>query len=153
MSFRREALEALGGFRSEVGRVGSRPSGCEETELCIRAAQRWPERRLVYDPSARVTHRVPASRSRWRYFVARCFAEGRSKAVVTALVGGGDGLSSERSYVRRVLPAGVVRSLAGAVTGRDREGWRRAAAIVAGLAVTGTGYLTGLAAQRGRSST
>ena len=36
MAFRRAALAAVDGFREDVGRVGGRPLGCEETELCIR---------------------------------------------------------------------------------------------------------------------
>ncbi|HET7094259.1 MAG TPA: glycosyltransferase family 2 protein, partial [Thermomicrobiales bacterium] len=36
MSFRRCVLEAVGGFRSGIGRIGALPVGCEETELCIR---------------------------------------------------------------------------------------------------------------------
>ncbi|HEX5504506.1 MAG TPA: glycosyltransferase family 2 protein, partial [Thermomicrobiales bacterium] len=81
MSFRREVF-AAGGFRDGIGRVAARPLGCEETELCIRARQRWPGRVLLYQPAARVAHRVPPSRATWRYFRARCYAEGQSKALV-----------------------------------------------------------------------
>ncbi len=40
--FRREALVEVGGFRHELGRVGTIPAGCEETDLCIRIGKRWP---------------------------------------------------------------------------------------------------------------
>ena len=33
MSFRREVFSRIGGFRDQIGRVGARPSGCDETEL------------------------------------------------------------------------------------------------------------------------
>ncbi|MDR0358929.1 MAG: glycosyltransferase, partial [bacterium] len=36
MSFRSRALLDAGGFRPGIGRIGTRPAGCEETELCIR---------------------------------------------------------------------------------------------------------------------
>jgi cellulose synthase/poly-beta-1,6-N-acetylglucosamine synthase-like glycosyltransferase len=39
MSFRREVFQQVGGFRSGIGRIGLRPVGCEETELCIRLNQ------------------------------------------------------------------------------------------------------------------
>jgi hypothetical protein len=143
MSFRREVFDEVGGFRTEIGRVGSTPAGCEETELCIRAGQRWPERQVLYDPLVRVRHRVPARRGEWSYFLSRCFAEGRSKAVVARLAGAGDALSTERSYALRVLPAGVARGIRDTLSGRDRAGFRRAGAIVAGLSVTAAGFLDG----------
>src|SRR5688572_30210695 len=37
MSFRREVFSSVGGFRNGIGRIGTLPVGCEETELCIRA--------------------------------------------------------------------------------------------------------------------
>ena len=37
MTIRREVFYSVGGFINAIGRVGTRPVGCEETELCIRA--------------------------------------------------------------------------------------------------------------------
>src|SRR5262245_28703548 len=111
MSFRRQVFEHIGGFRGEIGRVGVRPSGCDETELCIRLRQRLPHALLIYNPDARVRHHVPPHRARWEYFRARCFLEGRSKALVAQLVGAGDGSSAERAYALRTLPRGVVHGL------------------------------------------
>src|SRR4051794_18362617 len=99
MSLRRDVFEAVGGFSTDVGRVGTRPVGCEETELCIRAGRQLPGTRLVYVPAARVRHRVSDDRARWRYFRARCWSEGLSKAVVSRHAGRSDSLSSERAYV------------------------------------------------------
>jgi glycosyltransferase involved in cell wall biosynthesis len=143
MSFRRDALRHIGGFNAALGRVGRVPVGCEETELCIRARQRHPAGVVLYDPGARVRHRVPIDRATWDYFRRRCFAEGRSKAVVARLVGVESGLSSEREYTRRALPRGVWREVR--VSPTDPAGLLRAGAIVAGLTVTATGYLSGRA--------
>jgi glucosyl-dolichyl phosphate glucuronosyltransferase len=76
------------------------------------------------------------------YFLARCYAEGLSKAMVTRSVGMRDGLSAERSYSLKTLPAGVARGVAAAVRGSPAE-LGRSAAIVAGLGAAGTGYCTG----------
>lgn len=147
MSFRCRAVAELG-FAEGMGRVGSSPFGCEETDLCIRLRQRWPSARIVYEPAAGVLHAVAPQRMSWRYFHARCFAEGQSKAQVAARLGTGPALSSERSYVTRVLPRGVARELRHAVRG-DRGAALRAAAITAGLATTIAGYLRGrLTSQR-----
>jgi GT2 family glycosyltransferase len=146
MSFRRLVFETVGGFRHGIGRVGTLPVGCEETELCIRVRQHWPLGELVYDPAARVLHQVPAQRGAWRYFRARCYGEGRSKAQVARLVGAGDGLSAERGYTLRTLPRGVARGLADTALRGDLAGLARAGAIAGGLAATTAGYALGAAA-------
>jgi GT2 family glycosyltransferase len=138
MSFRRQTLVELGGFRDGIGRIGTAPVGCEETELCIRAGQRWPDRSTLYVPDARVRHTVSPERTSLPYFLSRCHAEGRSKAVVARLVGSGVGLQAERAYVRRTLPAGIVRGLWSAV--RRRTSLGRPLAILLGLATTAAGY-------------
>jgi glucosyl-dolichyl phosphate glucuronosyltransferase len=144
MCIRREVFASVGGFRSEIGRVGKHPVGCEETELCLRALQRWPGRVFLYEPTSRIKHAVPGSRSRWSYFRARCYFEGRSKALVTHMAGARDGLSSEWSYTLYALPRGVVRNVLQVFTHRDIYGFARAGAIVTGLTITASGYITGV---------
>jgi len=142
MSIRRAMIVELGGFSEGIGRVGSRPLGCEETDLLIRLVQRWPDAGILYEPAACVRHTVPPNRLSWRYFRSRCFAEGLSKASVAARVGSERALASERSYALKVLPAGIARGLLGAC-GRERGAGLRALAIAAGLAMTTAGYLWG----------
>lgn len=141
MSFRRQALVEAGGFRHELGRIGTIPAGCEETDLCIRIGQRHPEGKILYDPAAVVDHFVPPARGRLSYFTSRCRGEGRSKAVLSGLVGSQSGLEAERSYVRRTLPLGVLRGIGDAFRGHP-TGLTRAAMIVAGLFTTTAGYLS-----------
>ncbi|MCW3843496.1 glycosyltransferase family 2 protein [Micromonospora yasonensis] len=141
MSFRRSVLDRTTGFDPALGRVGRTPVGCEETELCIRIRQLEPDGVVLYEPGARVRHRVTVDRATWRYFRQRCFSEGRSKAVVARLVGVDAGLATERAYTRRTLPAGVRRGLRQVGAG-DRAGLLRSGAIVAGLLVTAAGYLS-----------
>jgi hypothetical protein len=145
MSFRREVFGSVGGFTDGLGRVGSRPLGCEETELGIRLRQWRPGARLVYEPAAVVHHRVTADRMAWRYFCSRCFAEGISKAMVSRLVGARDALETERRYVRSVLPRAILRGL----RRHDRPGGiATAGAILAGLSLAAVGYLRGRLALR-----
>lgn len=148
MLIRRRVFDEVGGFRTEIGRVGSIPLGCEETELCIRARQRIPQSKFMYEPSARVYHHVPASRAKWQYYLSRCYAEGVSKAIVSQFVGSKDGLATERAYTMKTLPVGVARNIGEAVLRRDASGLGRAGAIAAGLFVTGAGYLRGVAGRR-----
>jgi glycosyltransferase involved in cell wall biosynthesis len=149
-SFRREAFELAGGFQNGIGRsAGKRPLGCEETEFCIRLSQRSPSSVFLFDNRAMIWHLVPAERCRFAYFRSRCYAEGLSKALVTASVGAADGLSSERRYTTRTLPSGVARGLAD-LLGGDRSGLGRAGAIVAGVTATTAGYVTGSVSRRMR---
>jgi GT2 family glycosyltransferase len=143
MSFRREVFETVGGFREDVGRVGTRPLGCEETELCIRVYQNWADKFLLYNPRALVHHKVPASRTSRRYFAARCFSEGQSKALISQSVGAKDGLASEWSYTLQTLPKGVLRGLGRGLVKGDLNGFARAGYIMAGLTITTAGYVSG----------
>jgi glucosyl-dolichyl phosphate glucuronosyltransferase len=143
-SYRRAVVEQAGGFRTGIGRsAGKRPLGCEETELCIRIRQQRPDSVMFFDNRAVIWHKVPAARTRFSYFLSRCYAEGLSKAMVTRSVGVRDGLSAERSYSSRTLPAGFARGLGAALRG-DAGGLGRSAAIAAGLAAAGAGYATGV---------
>ena len=110
-------------------------------------ARERPGARIVHLNGARVDHFVPRSRATWSYFRQRCLAEGRSKATVTEAVGGADGLSSERRYVLRTLPSGVLRGVGDACRG-DAPGLLRSGAIVAGLSLTAVGYLFARGAAR-----
>ena len=134
MSFRGSVLVAVGGFADGIGRVGSRPLGCEETELCIRIHQHDPLARIVFVPDSIVDHRVGIERTGWSYLVRRSYAEGLSKAAIGKLVGSHDALSTERAYTRSVLPRGIVREL------RSRRPLS-ALAILVSVACAAFGYL------------
>jgi glycosyltransferase involved in cell wall biosynthesis len=140
MSLRREVIELVGGFRCGIGRVDTTPTGCEETELCIRVAQSRPGAVVWYAPDARVHHRVPTERATWTYFRKRCLAEGLSKARVAASVGASDGLASESTYVRRAIPLAVLRDARASVTG-ERGAVARVLARVAGVLLAALGYV------------
>ncbi len=150
MSIRRDVFEAVDGFRNGIGRVGTRPVGCEETELCIRAGQHFEQGIFLYQPQAQVHHHVPAARTSWHYFRSRCYAEGLSKALVARFVGARDGLASERTYTFKTLPLGVIQGLKDSWQHHNLTGLARAGAIVTGLALTTMGYLAGSFFERSR---
>jgi GT2 family glycosyltransferase len=148
MAFRREAFEIAGTFSTDVGRVGSTPTGCEETELCIRIRRARPDARVVYLPEVSVSHRVTEERLRYRYFLRRCLGEGRSKAWVSRLQGSDDGLASERDYLRSVLPGAVLRELRRGLRG-EPAGLVAAGLVVAGVFAAGVGYVHGRLSKSG----
>lgn len=141
MSFRRDVFDEVGTFGTGLGRIGTTPLGCEETELCIRLTRHRPEAVILFDPAIVVDHHVTADRVRWRYLWSRCRAEGISKAFVARLSSHDAALATERRYVTTVLPRGVLRELA-SLPRRGRRSVGGVVAIVGGVAVTAFGYLT-----------
>ena len=141
MSVRRTVLDAVGGFDADLGRQGDNQAGCEETELCIRARQLFPDGVFLHEPAAVVHHHVPGARASWGYFRDRCRAEGVSKARMSRSVGQSAALSAESSYVSRVLPTAVAANVLSTLRG-DLSGAARAGAILAGLGLTAGSFLT-----------
>ena len=139
MSFRRSVFTASGGFDPAIGRQGADAAGCEETEFSIRALREAPGGRVLVEPAAHCRHVVTPDRVTRAYFRRRCWAEGRSKAWVSTLVGADSALATERSYVLTTLPTGILAGLGAALRG-DRSGLARAAAIIEGVALTATAY-------------
>lgn len=141
--WRRDVYQSVGGFHTGMGagtKLGGHSLACEETELCIRAHQRWPGKTFLFDPQAVIHHRVSPDRATWKYFRQRCFTEGLSKAIVARNVGAGDGLSAERAHVLKELPKGILKGLGDTLKG-DFSGLQRSYAIVLGLICAGAGYL------------
>ena len=139
MSLRREVFDLVGGFDEAIGRVGTTPLGCEETQLCIRLRQARPDVEVVLEPDAVVDHTVGAERLTWTYLRRRAYAEGVSKALIGTDVGR-DAMSSELAYTRYVLPAAMRREVTRLARG-NRGAAGAAAAIPTALAGFGAGYL------------
>ena len=145
MSFRREIFERIPGFRTGGGR-GPDPDQVRGHRVLHPRLPASTQGLLLYRPQAMVVHRVSPERATWRYFRARCFAEGMAKAQVSHLVGAERALASERSYATG-CPS-LCRNLGDALRRRDaRGGLLRAGAIVAGLGLTTAGFVAGEARQ------
>jgi glycosyltransferase involved in cell wall biosynthesis len=142
MSMHTQLALDVGGFDVMVGRVGTRPAGCEETELSIRLTGARPGSAIYYAPDSVVDHHVAADRVRFRYLIRRCWYEGLSKASVVRLSGATAGLERERRQAAVVIPRSFVREtgklLRGHVSALPRMG-----TTASGLAMTIGGYLTG----------
>lgn len=143
MCIRRSVFDVVGGFREDIGRVGRRSGGCEETEWCVRAQQALLGGHFRYEPRAVSHHFVSEKRARLSYFCARCYDEGVSKAQVVSSVGAEQGLAAERRHALRTVPRGVARGLRQGLCQRDTAGILRAMALLLGLALATTGYGVG----------
>lgn len=147
MAVARDDFWTVGGFREGFGKVGQvcRP---EDTDFCIRLTAALGGRPWWYEPSARIGHSVPPYRSTLRYFVRRCYSEGRGKAEMSSLLGPDERLRDERRHAVRTLPQGVWRELRQAVRSGEFGAAQRASAICLGLTAAGLGYLLRLARPR-----
>jgi glycosyltransferase involved in cell wall biosynthesis len=145
----RQVFEAVGGFRAGFGKTGGR-SAPEDTDFCLRAARAFPARHWRYEPAALVGHKVPAQRCTVRFFLRRCYAEGRGKVELARLLSGTEGMSSELRHAG-TLPAAVLRELGAGWRG-DPAAARRGVMIVAGLGAVAAGVVRGLCARPGTPS-
>jgi glycosyltransferase involved in cell wall biosynthesis len=143
MSFRKDVFLELGGFQEGIGRVGTNPVGCEETEFCIRIHQKYANAILLFQPKAVVQHWVPTARGQWNYFKSRCYSEGISKAQVAVQRGQKDTLSNEKKYTLYTLPMGAIQGVLDFFKTRKFEGLLKAGAINLGLIYTIMGYAAG----------
>ena len=78
-SFRRDWLLKTEGFRTDIGRVGTRLLSGEDTQMLLSVERVGG--RLLYDPFSVVEHRVPLGRLRRRWFWSRCYWGGRTIAL------------------------------------------------------------------------
>lgn len=150
MLIRRAVLADVEGFHEgfgmivygrEGGTAESRGSTADETELCIRASNRRSHLVWMYDPQAIVHHLVTEERSTFRYFVSRCRVEGRGKAELAARTGASAALGSERKYLARDLPSGVIAELVGGAGRGDLDSLARIGAMIIGTVVAGSTYV------------
>ena len=108
MSFRKSVFDAVGYFRSDLGRFGKVLLGSEEPELSLRVLNRFPEFRIVFEPHAVVYHKVSRGRRKIMYVFRRSFYEGISKALVVSNKNiDGEGLSTENQYLKYLLGVAV----------------------------------------------
>jgi glycosyltransferase involved in cell wall biosynthesis len=71
LSFRKDWLKRAGGFRTDIGRIGTTLFGGEDDDMVARVAALGGV--VIYEPTAAVGHRVPQSRLTREWFRKRCF--------------------------------------------------------------------------------
>lgn len=138
MAVRSDVFWNVGGFRGGFGKIGhvSRP---EDTDLCIRMNASVPNGHWIYTPDAVVDHAVAAARSTFRFFLLRSYWEGQGKIEMSRHLGADRDLGTEGAWLRRTVPAGILRNLRASARGEGRAAAARAAALIGGTAAAGLG--------------
>ncbi len=118
ISFRREAFDACGAFKSSLGdekgwgKSDWQRPGAKETEFSVRVT-RETGKRIVYNPDIRVKHKVYRYRLATGFIIRRAYWEGYAKAWLSRWGRSSDRevLATEYSLLRRILFSLVPYSL------------------------------------------
>jgi len=142
ISFRREVITELGGFDPHVGRKGEAEIQAHESELGTRLRAEFG-RGVVYNPDARVGHKVFDYRTEPLWLAKRAFWQGYSKRALETLLP--DAGTEEESDFLKFL---VLEAFPGRVRGLfENPSFRRAsqlAWLVLLTGLVGVGYLYGV---------
>jgi len=103
ISFRAEVLDALGGFRGEMGVKGSGALQGEETEMCVRMKERFGKG-VMYNPGAIVHHKIVSARTKVTFLMKRAFWQGYSKRMIAEM---GYSMDVEGDFLRDLVYVGV----------------------------------------------
>jgi len=144
MAFRREVLEQVGLWKSEIGAVGQNLKGGEEAELCLRIRHTMLNTFILYEPKAVIRHKVPPSRASLKWIFKNSLDQGICKAKVEKLSSKPSqetqALSTENSYLRYLL----FTSIPGRLKYSYKKGsLSQVGAIMISIAATGAGYFIG----------
>jgi glycosyltransferase involved in cell wall biosynthesis len=85
LAVRRDVVDRIGGWRTDLGKVDNTLIAGEDHELCVRLYRAGLYAGL-YDPAIQVRHFVPASRLQRRYFRQWFFWHGRTLARMPAAI-------------------------------------------------------------------
>jgi glycosyltransferase involved in cell wall biosynthesis len=130
MSARRLAILKVDGFHSD---------NHDDMDLSHRLIAEFGHDSVIYDPSIQVSHYVTRERLTWRYFWHRCFDVNRGKVLAFQDLGHAGNQSADVAFVRHALLKVLPEYLADPFGG----GWRRAGALLAGIALAALGNLAG----------
>ena len=131
MSARRSALRQVGGFHSD---------NQDDMDMCHRIAH--ARHRVLYEPLATVHHFVPATRTTWHYFWRKCYVANQEKVAVFANMQEASSLNAELTFVKSTLTRGVLAEIRHVIRG-DLYGFVRVGAMIAGIAIAGSGHVSG----------
>jgi len=141
MSFRKFAFEKAGVFRTDIGRAGNKLSANEDTEFCIRVAEKFSDYKILYDPTSFVCHRVPNSRANLKYVARRSFSEGISKATISKNKSNPTKmLAVECNYFKNLLSRAIPKRL---IHCYKPENFSQFLALILSTSLVLLGYLAG----------
>jgi glycosyltransferase involved in cell wall biosynthesis len=142
ISFKTEIMRELGGFESQVGRQGEKNLQAHETEFCARMREEYGKG-VIYNPEAKVGHKVFEWRTDKQWLLERSFWQGYSKRAMETLVSE-DSSAEESAFLKQLVFEFVPSRLKGLFTGPSVPKAKQLVTLFVLTATVGVGYLYGL---------
>ncbi|MFC6873767.1 glucosyl-dolichyl phosphate glucuronosyltransferase [Halobellus marinus] len=142
ISFRTEVLEELGGFETQVGRQGEKNLQAHETEFCARMREAYGQG-VIYNPDAKVGHKVFEFRTEKRWLLERAFWQGYSKRAMETIVSG-DASAEESAFLKQLLFEFVPSRVESLASDPSTTKATQLVTLFLLTGLVGTGYLYGL---------
>lgn len=147
ISFRTWVLEELGGFETQVGRQGEQNLQAEESELCARMREEYGQG-VIYNPDAKVGHKVFAYRTELRWLLERAFWQGYSKRAMEKTVSE-HASDEETEFLKELVFDAIPSRIDSFVRGPSIAKVLQFVMLFVLTATVGFGYLYGVLTWRG----
>jgi len=142
ISFKTEVMKELGGFEAQVGRQGEKNLQAHETEFCARMREEYG-RGVVYNPDAKVGHKVFEWRTDKQWLLERSFWQGYSKRAMETLVSE-ESSEEESDFLKQLVFEFTPSRLKGLLTDPSVPKAKQFVTLFVLTATVGVGYLYGL---------
>ncbi|MFC7071958.1 glucosyl-dolichyl phosphate glucuronosyltransferase [Halovenus rubra] len=142
ISFRTEVIEELGGFNPSVGRKGDAEIQATESEIGTRLREEF-DRGVIYNPDAKVAHKIFDYRTDPVWLAKRAFWQGYSKRGLEVLIPEAN-TDEETDFLQFLLLDAVPRRLKGIVSNPSIAGVSQLIWLVLLTGLVGMGYLYGI---------
>lgn len=142
ISFRREVIEELGGFDPNVGRKGEAEIQAHESELGTRLRAEFG-RGVIYNPDAKVAHKVFGYRTEPSWLIKRAFWQGYSKRALETLLPDA-GTDEESDFLRFLIVESIPSRIRGIFRGRVVSNLSQLLWLVLLTGLVGLGYAYGI---------
>jgi glycosyltransferase involved in cell wall biosynthesis len=150
ISFKREVIEELGGFDPNVGRKGDREIQATESEIGTRLRQEF-DRGVIYNPEAKVAHKIFDYRTEREWIAKRAFWQGYSKRVLEVLLPEAS-TDEESEFLAFLAFDAVPRRLRKLVSGPSVAKAEQLVWLGLLTALVGFGYVYGIISWWGKST-
>ncbi|TKX82251.1 glucosyl-dolichyl phosphate glucuronosyltransferase [Halorubrum sp. SD626R] len=142
ISFRAEVFDRIGEFNEDIGPQAGKVLQGGETEFCARMREDFGQG-VIYNPGARVSHKVFEYRTDPWWLLVRSFWQGYSKRVMEGVIE--DSGDNETLFLKRLLTHSIPNHLTEGLRGRSLKPLGQLFYLVLFTMAVGFGYLYGIA--------
>lgn len=141
LSVKKSVFEEIGGFNSEIGPKGGSLLQSAETDFCARLAAETGNE-VLYNPDAKVGHKVYEFRTDPLFLLKRAFWQGVSKRGMQ--VYSDSKLDSETDYLRQLVTSAIPLRLKHILVGERVKSAKQLVFLILATACVGCGFLYGV---------